>query len=627
MDKIKTIKIKNQDGSISEESYTISIDARNVDMDNGKDLQHTIGNIDIDKNGSIAEQLNKYKNYDSDIENLYTDVDLLKNTDANLERDVINLQAENTRKKAYFFDTVADMKNANLKAGDYACTIGYYEANDGGAGDYQIVSGNYTDDGGSYHKLNNNLYAKLIVNNITVNHFGAKHNGQDDDSIYIQKMLDTLGYCALDNYTYLLKKPILLKTNKTLFGLSSKASIKIDSSIGNISAIELTKNNNVYGFTVIQSFKNWEGSIFECSSATLLKDTGFIKYENLRVQIHDLTLLTSSGTFYSLWAAHVGEDGTQYTVWGLWNSKVYNIECKGIINYIQKTYTYNPSSLVSEKAWLTDNMFRDCTFDSAWYGWFGSKTEETFNDAQYSTPIIKLYNCTVQAGSWSKYYIYMTGDARVTVQDCIPYDWAIENPGYSVIRVKNTQLTGQLNISGNSFSETYLNWISLTEDISSEYKETYLCNFLYINSVSYRYYQHPLPLQMENTTPTNYYVYQIATRKTGKFWTAFDLYYSFSCPVSKLQLYMDTTWGDKVYYTGLNTSGLLANTDIKFLKKDDKFYMAFKKGSFYAYVVTALCPDWLMRYFNELHLTNIGNNVDISSYTEIPMVNLNPIQN
>ena len=57
MDKIKTIKIKNQDGSISEESYTISIDARNVDMDNGKDLQHTIGNIDIDRDGSIAEQL------------------------------------------------------------------------------------------------------------------------------------------------------------------------------------------------------------------------------------------------------------------------------------------------------------------------------------------------------------------------------------------------------------------------------------------------------------------------------------------------------------------------------------------------------------------------------------------
>ena len=57
MDKIKTIKIKNPDGSISEETYTISVDAKDVDMNNGKDLQDTIGTIDIDTDGSIAEQL------------------------------------------------------------------------------------------------------------------------------------------------------------------------------------------------------------------------------------------------------------------------------------------------------------------------------------------------------------------------------------------------------------------------------------------------------------------------------------------------------------------------------------------------------------------------------------------
>ena len=57
MNKIKTIKIKNEDGSISEESYTITVDAKDVDMKNGYDLQDTIGNIDVDKDGSIAEQL------------------------------------------------------------------------------------------------------------------------------------------------------------------------------------------------------------------------------------------------------------------------------------------------------------------------------------------------------------------------------------------------------------------------------------------------------------------------------------------------------------------------------------------------------------------------------------------
>ena len=57
MDKIKTVKIKNPDGSVSEETYTISVDAKDVDMANGKELQETIGTIDIDTDGNIAEQL------------------------------------------------------------------------------------------------------------------------------------------------------------------------------------------------------------------------------------------------------------------------------------------------------------------------------------------------------------------------------------------------------------------------------------------------------------------------------------------------------------------------------------------------------------------------------------------
>lgn len=57
MNKVKTIKIKNEDGSISEESYTIAVDALNIDMANGKNVQETIGTIDVDKDGDIATQL------------------------------------------------------------------------------------------------------------------------------------------------------------------------------------------------------------------------------------------------------------------------------------------------------------------------------------------------------------------------------------------------------------------------------------------------------------------------------------------------------------------------------------------------------------------------------------------
>lgn len=55
MNKIKTVKIKNPDSSVSEETYTILVDTKDVYIKDGKDLQETIGIINIDKDSSIAE--------------------------------------------------------------------------------------------------------------------------------------------------------------------------------------------------------------------------------------------------------------------------------------------------------------------------------------------------------------------------------------------------------------------------------------------------------------------------------------------------------------------------------------------------------------------------------------------
>lgn len=71
MNKIKTIKIKNEDGSISEESYTLSVDAKNVDMNNKKSVEETIGDIDVDKDGSVAEQLKSGKQIINKLVGLY----------------------------------------------------------------------------------------------------------------------------------------------------------------------------------------------------------------------------------------------------------------------------------------------------------------------------------------------------------------------------------------------------------------------------------------------------------------------------------------------------------------------------------------------------------------------------
>ena len=126
MDRIKKLKIKKQDGTFSD-YIPIGADAENIDTTDGE---------------SVETKLNK---------------------------------------KPYYYNSVADMKaDTKLKVGDMAITLGYYNANDGGNGEYRIVSGNYVDNGGSYHELNNNLFAELIIkDNVYLKQFGAIKTMQD----------------------------------------------------------------------------------------------------------------------------------------------------------------------------------------------------------------------------------------------------------------------------------------------------------------------------------------------------------------------------------------------------------------------------------------------------------------
>lgn len=61
MDKIKTIKIKNIDGTLEPGVVYIATDANLVDMTNGKNVQAVIGNINPDTDGSIEQQLKELK--------------------------------------------------------------------------------------------------------------------------------------------------------------------------------------------------------------------------------------------------------------------------------------------------------------------------------------------------------------------------------------------------------------------------------------------------------------------------------------------------------------------------------------------------------------------------------------
>ena len=78
MDKLKYIKIKQEDGIYSEE-VPVGVDASNVDMSDGRTLPETLGLIDVDANGTVKQQLdelnknkvdkNNYNNKVSELEN------------------------------------------------------------------------------------------------------------------------------------------------------------------------------------------------------------------------------------------------------------------------------------------------------------------------------------------------------------------------------------------------------------------------------------------------------------------------------------------------------------------------------------------------------------------------------
>ena len=101
------------------------------------------------------------------------------------------------------YESIVQMKaDTKLKEGYHVKTKGYYEANDGGHGEYVIVDDDtLVDDGGLIHVLTNGLRAKLIIDDyITPEMFGAYGDGTHDDTTAIQHAFNSYKNVLLKGY-------------------------------------------------------------------------------------------------------------------------------------------------------------------------------------------------------------------------------------------------------------------------------------------------------------------------------------------------------------------------------------------------------------------------------------------
>ena len=111
-DLIKKVKVMQTDGTFTD-YIPLGADAENIDMKNDYSVQVNIGDIDVDNDGSIAEQLKNYKN---DIKDISKDVIDLQNKDKLIFMPVKYLENNNASgtstvliskktKKTVMFDT------------------------------------------------------------------------------------------------------------------------------------------------------------------------------------------------------------------------------------------------------------------------------------------------------------------------------------------------------------------------------------------------------------------------------------------------------------------------------------------------------------------------------------------
>lgn len=211
-------------------------------------------------------------------------------------------------KKPYYYNSVADMKaDTKLKVGDMAVTLGYYEPNDGGHGEYIIVDDDsLIDDGGSIHALSNGLRAKLIINdkNINIKQFGITESHKNKNLSFENVVID-LSDSTIDYNTYTFTNCVI--KNGTIIANDDNTINMLGSiTLNNISIINDNNTGDTQNNMMNTNFTNSDTIIIENCT---FKNYGFhfmhARNIDIRNNLFYGTLLNNYGTVASKECLHV----------------------------------------------------------------------------------------------------------------------------------------------------------------------------------------------------------------------------------------------------------------------------------------------------------------------------------
>ena len=194
------------------------------------DLQNYVNNYfdNLDIQEDVNNKLNEMAE-DGTLAKIINE-DIFKELNDKIAQNTSDINIINSNKINYVNNIEELKNNTNLKDNTIVFTKGFYNISDGGNAKYLITSEELIPDNYTIFALQNNLYAKLIPDNIVnLKQFGAKGDNVSDDVLPINKCLEYCSENNIDTYIpsgiYLVSNQVLLNNNNHIIGANRDTTI------------------------------------------------------------------------------------------------------------------------------------------------------------------------------------------------------------------------------------------------------------------------------------------------------------------------------------------------------------------------------------------------------------------